>query len=88
MVKNLPWNTENMGLILSRGTKIPQATKKLTSCTTVRILCATIKTGHNQMNEQFLKSRINRFLYREEEKETAEDEMLGWYHRLSGYEFK
>ena len=53
---------------------------------TVRIACATTKIGHNQMNEQFLKSRLNRFLYREEEKETAEDEMLGWCHQFNRHE--
>ena len=25
---------------------------------------------------------------RQEEKETTEDEIVGWYHRLNGYEFE
>jgi len=36
----------------------------------------------------FLKDSDARKDWRQEEKETTEDEMVGWHHQLSGYEFE
>lgn len=41
MAKNVPFNTEDMGLISGRGTKIPRDSGQPSSCTATRwlVLC-------------------------------------------------
>ena len=43
VVKNPPWNAENMGLILGWGTKIPTHLKQLSLHTPTMNLCATTR---------------------------------------------
>ena len=48
VVKNLPCNVGDTGLILSRGTKIPQASGHLSPCATMKSPQAVTNTQHSQ----------------------------------------
>ena len=44
VVKNLPFNARDAGLIPGRGTKAPHATGQLSPSITMKILCIAAKT--------------------------------------------
>ena len=49
LVKNLPCNAGNVGLIPGLETKIPQTSRQLSLRPVLKIPCATTKTPHNQI---------------------------------------
>ena len=54
VVKNLPSNAGDEGSIPGQGTKIPDATRQLSPCASVKILHATTKIWCSQINKEMI----------------------------------